>query len=231
MKILAVSDVELGLIYSPQIAKRFQDIDLVIGCGDLPYYYLEYIISMLDVPLYFVRGNHASQTEIGVDGERNYPWGAVDIHRRAVRDDSGLLIAGIEGSIRYNFGEHQYTQAEMWGLASMLAIQLMLNKFRYGRYLDILVTHAPPWKIHDMDDLPHHGIKAFNWLIHVFKPLYHLHGHVHVYRSDTIIETKLDRTRVINTYGFRELVISQKELAERSLAPRSRPVKERNYEQ
>jgi uncharacterized protein len=230
MKILAVSDIELGLIYSPQIAQRFRDVDLVIGCGDLPYYYLEYIISMLDVPLYFVRGNHASQSEFGTGGERNFPWGAVDIHRRAVKDESGLLIAGIEGSVRYNFGEHQYTQAEMWGLAYVIASQLMLNKIRYGRYLDILVTHASPWKIHDMDDLPHHGIKAFNWLIQVFKPLYHLHGHVHVYRSDTIIETQVGKTRVINTYGFRELVINPKELVERSLAPRSRPSKERNYE-
>jgi len=158
MKILAVSDVELGFIYSPQIARRFQDVDLIIGCGDLPYFYLEYMISMLDVPLYFVRGNHASQSEYGVGGERHFPWGAVDLHRRAVRDESGLLLAGIEGSNRYNFGEHQYTQVEMWAFAFSLAPALMVNKIRYGRYLDILITHAPPWKIHDMDDLPHHLI-------------------------------------------------------------------------
>ena len=230
MKILAVSDIELGLIYSPQIAKRFSDIDLVIGCGDVPYYYLEYIISMLDVPLYFVRGNHASQSEWGTGEERHFPWGAVDLHRRSAQDESGLILAGIEGSVRYNFGDHQYTQAEMWGLAYWIAIQLMANKIRYGRYLDILVTHAPPWKIHDMDDLPHHGIKAFNWLIKVFKPIYHLHGHVHVYRSDTIIETHMGGTRVVNTYGYRELIISKQELAARSLAPRPRSRGEKFYE-
>src|SRR5512146_2226703 len=117
MNILAVSDVEVGIIYSPQIGRRFAHINLAIGCGDLPYYYLEYIISTLDIPLYYVRGNHASQVEVSMNGERTEPWGAVDLHRRVVRDQAtGLLMAGIEGSIRYNYGDHQYTQGEMWTL-------------------------------------------------------------------------------------------------------------------
>ena len=61
MKILAVSDTEVPILYSPSIVQRFRDVDVIISCGDLPYYYLEYMISMLDVPLYYVRGNHASQ--------------------------------------------------------------------------------------------------------------------------------------------------------------------------
>ena len=32
--------------------------DLVIGCGDLPFDYLEYLVSRLDVPLLYVPGNH-----------------------------------------------------------------------------------------------------------------------------------------------------------------------------
>jgi Icc-related predicted phosphoesterase len=230
MKILAVSDEEHSLIYSPQVAQRFHDVDLVIGCGDLPYYYLEYMISMLDVPLYFVRGNHASQTEIGTNGERHYPWGAFDLHGKTARDESGLLMAGIEGSLRYNFGEHQYTQAEMWGLAYLLAPRLLLNKIRYGRYLDILVTHAPPWKIHDMDDLPHQGIKAFNWLNRVFKPMVHFHGHVHVYRSDTIKETLVGHTRVINAYGYRELSLAPEVLEKLLIRPRQRSRREQHNE-
>ncbi len=51
MKILAVSDIELGYIYQPRISERFSDVDLIISCGDLPHYYLEYIVSMLNVPL------------------------------------------------------------------------------------------------------------------------------------------------------------------------------------
>jgi Icc-related predicted phosphoesterase len=83
--------------------------------------------------------------------------------------------------------------------------RLLLNRLLYGRALDIFVSHAPPWKIHDETDLPHQGIKAFRWLIDVFQPAYHLHGHIHVYHSNTITETQVKRTKVINAYGFREL--------------------------
>ena len=65
MNLLAVSDIESPLIYSQNISKRFQEIDIVISCGDLSYHYLEYIISSLDIPLYFVRGNHAREIEYG----------------------------------------------------------------------------------------------------------------------------------------------------------------------
>ncbi len=205
MNILAVSDIELGFIYNVQIAQRFRNVDLVISCGDLPYYYLEFIISMLDRPLYYVRGNHASKVEITTAGERSSPWGAIDLHRRHCRTPQGLLLAGIEGSLRYNYGPHQYSQAEMWMMVLGLVPGLLYNRLRHGRFLDIFVTHAPPWGIHDMDDLPHHGIKAFRWFLRVFRPAYHLHGHIHVYRNDTCIETRYAGTTVINCFGYREI--------------------------
>ncbi|HVN56147.1 MAG TPA: hypothetical protein VMT46_17580, partial [Anaerolineaceae bacterium] len=47
----------------------------------------------------------------------------------------------------------------------------------------------------------------FRWLIRVFHPAYHLHGHIHIYRNDTPRETLVDQTWVINTYGYRETLI------------------------
>lgn len=206
MKILAVSDIEVDMIYSPLITQRFKDVDLVIGCGDLPYYYLEYIISMLNRPLYYVRGNHAPRfQEAGTGGDRTNPWGGIDLHKDVTRDHSGLLLAGIEGSLNYNRGHYQYTQAEMWSMVLALAPRLLLNRLLYGRYLDIFVAHAPPWHIHDKDDLPHQGIKAFRWLIKVFKPALFLHGHIHIYQQYDITETQIGPTRLINTYGFKTM--------------------------
>lgn len=205
MRVLAVSDTEIGFIYSPMVRERFQNVDLVISCGDLPYYYLEYIVSMLNVPLYYVRGNHASKVEFTVGGERTSPWGAYNLHKHPVEDDTGLLIAGFEGSLQYNNGPYQYSQSEYWMLAFRLVPTLLLNKLRFGRYLDVLVTHAPPWQIHDDTDRPHQGIKAFRWLINVFSPAYALHGHIHVYRQDIITQTKVKNTLVINAYGYKEI--------------------------
>ncbi len=205
MKILAVSDEEKAIIYSPQIVQRFGDVDLIISCGDLPYYYLEFMISMLDKRLFYVKGNHAARVEYGVGGERTEPWGGVNLHRRVVRDDLGLLLAGIEGSLVYNFGPNQYTEAQMWTYVWGLVPRLLYNRLRYGRYLDIFVTHASPWKVHDLEERAHRGSKAFRWFDTVFKPAYHLHGHIHIYRPDTIVETLLGQTLVVNAFGYREI--------------------------
>lgn len=210
MKLLTVSDKECIRVYSSQIKERFHDVDLAISCGDLSYYYLEYIISSLDVPLYFVRGNHAKAVEYGNDGSRDAPWGAVNIHKKTVKDKkTGLILSGIQGSLRYNDGDYQYTQAQMWVKVLQLIPALIYNKIRYGRYLDIFVTHAPPWGIHDCQDPAHQGVKAFRWFIKTFQPAYHLHGHIHIYSPQTITKTKLGNTLVMNTYGYRKLVFGE----------------------
>lgn len=206
MKLLSVSDKEVSLIYSPHILQRFRDVDLAVSCGDLSYYYLEYIISSLDIPLYFVRGNHAKSVEYGIAGPRKSPWGAIDLHRKVYRDPkTGLLLAGIQGSLRYNKGSYQYTQSEMWSMVLKLVPALLWNKVRYGRYLDIFISHAPPWGIHDQSDIAHQGVKAFNWLIKTFQPTLHIHGHIHVYYPSAITETTVGNTLVLNTYGYRKL--------------------------
>lgn len=205
MKILSVSDVELSFIYSPSVVERFKDADLVISCGDLPYYYLEYIISMLNVPLYFVHGNHMNTIEYRHESERHAPMGAIPLHHKLHRGPGNILLMGIDGSLQYNYGPYQYSQSEMWTMVLTMIPRLLINRLRFGRYLDVFVTHAPAWGIHDMEDRPHQGIKAFTWFDRVFQPSYHLHGHIHVYRQDTITETLVGKTRVINSYGYKEL--------------------------
>jgi hypothetical protein len=43
----------------------------------------------------------------------------------------------------------------MMGRILALAPRLWWNKLRHGRYLDILLTHAPPRGIHDRPDKTH----------------------------------------------------------------------------
>ena len=173
MNILSISDKVISALNNPEIRERFSAVDVVIACGDLPYYYQEYIINKLHVPLYFVRGNHDQLIEYGVDGARQAPRGGIDLHRHIARE-GGNLLAGVEGCIRYNQrGNFQYTQSEMWGHVFRLVPGFFQNRLLHGRYLDIFVTHAAPWGIHDKPDWPHQGVKAYNWLIQTFKPKYH----------------------------------------------------------
>lgn len=203
MKVLSLSDIVLESVYSSQVKTRFADVGLILGCGDLPYYYLEYAVSKLNVPLYFVRGNHANLVEHTSTGPRTGPRGGTDLHLRVV-DHHGLIMAGVEGSLRYKKGPFQYSQSEMWRNVLLLVPSLLRNKAVYGRYLDIFISHAPPWGIHDKQDLPHQGIKAFRWLLEKFRPRYHFHGHIHMYRQYEQTETEFKSTTVINTYGFVE---------------------------
>ena len=206
LNILAVSDVEQPQIYSSKILKLFSEIDLVISCGDLNHYYLEYIISMLDIPLYYVNGNHTPAQEYGTGEPRFNPWGAIDIHKQVIYNkENDLILAGIEGCLKYNKGRHQYSQLDMWLLVVGLIPKLLLNKFFHGRFLDIFVTHAPSWKINDDTDRAHQGIKAFRWLVKTFKPKYHIHGHIHQYKSGIRKPFRFKDTQVINAYGYQRL--------------------------
>ncbi len=205
-KLLCLSDVEVPAVYSPHIRDRFPGLDAVISCGDLPWHYLEFVVSMLDLPLYYVQGNHVFDIEDGEGEVRHHPQGAINLHHQVIYDpELDLILAGIEGSLRYNRRGYQYTQLQMWQMVFGLVPRLMFNKVRYGRYLDVFVTHAAPTGVHDEDDQAHRGVDAFRWLIKLFKPSLHLHGHVHLYNPLKARETMLGETRVINCYGHREI--------------------------
>jgi uncharacterized protein len=207
MNILTLSDVQVPYLYSSQVKTLYSEVDLLVSCGDLPPEYLEYIVSSLNVPHYYVRGNHSQIIETPEGDRCEEPFVGSNLHRRAV-NYRGLLLAGIEGSLRYRPGPFQYTQGEMWRFVLAFVPRLLYNRLRYGRFLDVFVTHASPWGIHDQPDLPHHGIRAFTWLVKVFQPQVHLHGHIHVYHPETVTESRVGRTRVLNAFGHRQVEIS-----------------------
>ncbi len=206
MKILAISDKVVDFIYGPGCKQKFDDVDIVISCGDLPYYYVEFVQTTLNKPLYYVRGNHANKIEYSKSGNRTEPRGSFDLHGKVYRQND-LLIAGVEGSVRYNLGDFQYTQGEMWSHVLKLIPEFFYNKIAYGRYLDIFVSHASPRGIHDKHDPAHVGVNAFLWLIKTFKPKYHFHGHIHRYHHEDPHESKFQDTIVVNAYAYRVLDI------------------------
>jgi uncharacterized protein len=210
MKILCVSDEVDPIVYSPRIRERFGDVDLVLAAGDLPMEYISYIVTLLNKPLLFVFGNHnladlsyyrpqkfAFRPDIRPEDKA---WGGTYIGFK-LRREAGMLVMGLGGSARYNDGLNQYTQLEMWIKALMLVPGLLLNKLRFGRYLDIVLTHAPPQGVHDRDDRCHAGFSAFRWIMRTFKPKYLVHGHVHLYDPSDERATRFESTVVFNAYG------------------------------
>lgn len=210
MRALVVSDKVEPILYSPGISRRAGHVDIILSCGDIPFYYLEFIISMLNKPAYYVFGNHGREVEYqSGKGEewqsKTEPMGAVNLHCRTAREGP-LLLAGLEGSIRYNRAPRfQYTDSEMWLNVGRMVPALLYSRLRHGRWLDVLVTHSPPFGIHDGPDRPHIGFHSFLTFMRWFRPRYLLHGHVHLYRGNEVTETTYHETCVMNVYPYRIL--------------------------
>lgn len=197
MQVLTVSDRVVPHLYGEAVHTVVGRVDLLLSCGDLPFYYLDFLATSLNVPFYFVFGNHP----LDARGRDSLPQGA-NLHRRVVRYRD-FLIAGLEGSRRYRpRAPHQYTEGEMRLHCLSLVPRLLWNRLVYGRYLDVLVTHAPPRHIHDAEDPAHQGFECFRWFMRVFRPRYLLHGHKHVYRQDEQTVTPFGETTVINVYPY-----------------------------
>lgn len=210
MRVLAISDEVDPSLYSGAIKQRVGDVDLIISCGDLPFYYIEYIVSMVNKPSYYVFGNHGREVEYqGADWrKKTEPMGTENLHERTAREGE-MLLAGLEGSIRYNEAPRfQYTDNEMMLKVMRLAPKLMRNRIRYGRYLDVLVTHSPPLGIHDQEDRAHTGFRSFLTFMRWYKPRYLLHGHVHLYRRNVQSRTMYEQTEVINVYPYQILELT-----------------------
>jgi len=214
MKILVVADHIDPLVYSHSVKKRFADIDLILGAGDLPLEYYGYIVSNLNKPCYFVFGNHHLKRlnyyknrskEIDPrnwmdEVKYQHNFGATYIGGKVVRTKKKLLLAGLGGSIRYNGDENQFSDFGMLLYCLRLVPKMVWNKFVHGRYLDILLTHSPPKGIHDKPDPCHVGFKAFLWFMRTFKPKYLIHGHIHLYDLNAKRQSRYYETNIINAY-------------------------------
>ena len=204
MRILFIADVEEGWLYDRWDAERISGVDLVISCGDLPAVYLEHIVTLANVPLLYVQGNHDTAYD------RHAPEGCVSIDGH-IRDFRGLRIMGLGGSIRYNDRVHGFTEAEMGRQAARLTL---LAQATGG--VDVIVTHAPARGYGDLEDLPHRGFEAFNRLLERARPRYLVHGHVHLnYGRIERVHEHACGTTIVNAFGSHVIEIPDEDIVQR----------------
>ena len=84
---------------------------------------------------------------------------------------------------------------------------------RWGRYLDVLISHAPPRDINDRDDITHRGFPPLRTFLRWFRPAVHLHGHIHVYDRNEVVETPFHDTMVINIYPYAKVELETRPCA------------------
>ena len=185
-RILALADEVDEALYGEKLLRLRPD--LILSSGDLPFDYLENLVSRLDVPLVYVPGNHdrdlstrdTTWMRLRPEGSPRGPRGADNADGRLI-DAAGLRIAGLGGSLRYRDGPNQYSQNAMRRRALSLELRSRLNRARDGHGVDILLTHAPPAGVGDGGDAAHQGFTALHRLLTSLVPRLHVHGHVHPY--------------------------------------------------
>jgi predicted phosphodiesterase len=203
LRVLAVADEIADALYGDTLNELRPD--LIVSCGDLPFDYLENLVSRTDRPLLYVPGNHDptlkppdptlagwSPMDDGVG-----PRGCIDIDRRIVRA-GGLTIAGLGGSVQYRDGPNQYTQRQMARRALALELRARVRRSK----VDILITHAPPAGFGDADDAAHAGFTAFHRLVKQLGPRYLIHGHVRHFGPKPQ-ELRLGSTVIVNAIPYK----------------------------
>lgn len=187
MKILALSDEECPALWDHYVPGRLSEYDLILSSGDLKAEYLSFIVTMANVPVLYVHGNHDEHYL------RTPPEGCECIDDHLVMYN-GIRILGLGGCRRYHPGPFQYTEAEM---------RLRIAKLRFALWraggVDIVVTHAPPRGLGDQGDPAHIGFEALLELLDKYHPQYLLHGHTHLRYNVGLSRThEYKDTKIIN---------------------------------
>lgn len=191
MKILVLADEESKYLWDYFDKKKLEGIELIISCGDLAPQYLSFLATFTHAPILYVHGNH------DVCYEETPPDGCI-----CIDDDlytyQGIRILGLGGSMKYAYknAKHQYTEQAM-----QKRIRKLRRKLKKAGGFDILITHAPAYRLNDSEDLPHTGFQCFKTLMDEYSPKYFCHGHVHInYGRDFVRESRYGNTKVINAY-------------------------------
>ena len=191
MKLLVVSDEESRYIWDCFDSAVFGGVDLILSCGDLKREYLDFLVSMIPAPLFFVRGNHDESFLL------RPPEGCVCVDGR-VRAHKGIRVAGLGGCRggRGNFVE--FTDSQMEKRVSKLH-----REIRRAGGIDIFLTHAPAAGHGDGSGYTHRGFEEFLTIIDAHQPPYYFFGHQHRrYNTKGPFQFTRGATQMLNACGY-----------------------------
>ncbi|MDR1669917.1 MAG: metallophosphoesterase [Oscillospiraceae bacterium] len=194
MKVLAVADEESRYIWDFFDRSAFEGVELILSCGDLERDYLEFLATMLPVPLLYVPGNHDKRFIT------DPPGGCLSIDGK-LEVVKGLRICGLGGCLSKNpSAAYEYTESVMARRA-----QKLRRAIKRAGGVDILLTHSPAQGLGDGGDSFHRGFAVFRRLLDEFQPKVHLFGHMHTAYGNARTPQTYGATRLINACGYKML--------------------------
>ena len=221
-RVLVVADEVAPVLYTGRLLELRPD--LVLSAGDLPFDYLEYLVTMTNAPLLYVPGNDDPNLDprgrtaplgelpnpffLGDLEDPPGPRGCINVDLDVV-EAAGVRVAGLGGSIRYSDGPNQYTEREMAARARRLrwrAFKRGVRRRPLGAAVDVLLTHSPPRGTGDGSDPAHRGFQSLQRLMKAWMPRLLVHGHVHPY-GPAPPDRRVGATTVVNAVAYRMLEV------------------------
>jgi len=152
--------------------------------------YLEFLVTLIPAPLFYVPGNHDKHFIAEPPGGCIPLDGRVELYK-------GLRIAGLGGcKSGHPVAAYEYSEPVMEKRA--VRLRKAIKKY-HG--LDILLTHAPPLGLGDGAGF-HEGFGCFLPLLDRFKPKVHVFGHLHKRYGFAKTPEYYGKTRLVNACGY-----------------------------
>jgi uncharacterized protein len=136
------------------------EMDLVLTLGDIDPGTIDYILLQASASEVFgIYGNHDPRKIEGLD-----------ILDGRVMKRNGFRVSGISGTKRQpgRYQPYQHTQTEG---------EVRKTLDRIG-YVDVLVSHAPPYSVSKNEDWLHQGFEALDEYIARYSPMAVIYGHL-----------------------------------------------------
>ncbi len=177
----------LSDIHSPDYFRMMEinpdEFDVVLTLGDIDSGTIDYILFKSRwVKVFGIYGNHDPKEIPGVT--------ALD---KKIVEVNGFKISGVSGVNKYYSCFHSYSERKV------------KKKLKKIGYVDILISHSPPYSVSKDEDLIHRGFKAIDDYILKFSPKYVIYGHLGKKQKHLI-----GTTEVIGTTGKDFLKIEEK---------------------
>lgn len=196
IRFLAVSDVQEPALEHAVNRDALGRLDGIIGCGDLPPSWLNFLGDAFHAPVIYVRGNHDHGGAWAADSRLVPAW-----------LDSGHTdrLAGIEvGGLEWPGVDERGNQRRPWrawrhslGLVRRVAAARATG---HGEPI-LVISHVPPRGAGDVaTDAYHVGFGAYRWLLDLLRPPLWLHGHTTTASVASLL-VQSGRTAVVNVTG------------------------------
>jgi hypothetical protein len=174
-QILALADEIDRSLESAETRAGLGQVDLIVGCGDLPVDYLRFVTDVFEtVPLAYVRGNH----DVGGDWETG---DATAVHLpEPLPDgqpwtDGQITVVGFSGIPRH--GGAKGLQVGSFTRVNRVLMAWLRLRRRPAAQPVLFISHVAPRGINDGPDRMHRGSRALRWLAARLEPPLWLHGH------------------------------------------------------